>query len=378
MAAEDLRNLIRVRLTTPDQYVLFFSLLLILLGVIVVPLAYILAFSFAPEFPLRGAFIPTLEHYVRLVRDVDLLMEITVDTVIFATGNVLLALTIGVTAAVFEEKYFGGRSNFRILMMLPYGIPTVASVTGWIWLMGRSGVITQAVMGLFNLQRPPWDIYSMWGMIFVDGIHAAPLAFLLIAPSIRSIPAAAEEAGLASGASRLTVYRKIVLPLVLPAILSISIFLLARSMAVVTVPAVLGVPKDIYTFGSAIPFLFLSGFELDFSLSLAFGVYITIITTGLILIYYRAIDKAEKYATVSGQGSAEPKIYQVGPVKKALIGGFFVAYLVIGGLLPFWAIIWDSLLPAFDFTLDPAVMTLDKYVALYNGTLLGVPDVIGT
>lgn len=378
MDVGSIRRSIRVQFATRDQSVLFITLLLILLGVVVIPLGYVLAFSFAPEFPLIGPFVPTLSHYAKLVSNVDLLVSITVDTAIFAAGDVLFALVIGITAAILEEKYLGGRSRFRILMMLPYGLPTVASVTGWIWLMGRAGVITKLVVSLFGLAHPPWDIYSMWGMIFVDGLHTAPLAFLLIAPSIGSIPAAAEEAGLAAGASRLRVFRKIVLPLVLPAILSISIFLLARSMAVVTVPAILGVPKNIYTFGSAIPFLYLSGFSLDYSLSLAFGVYITIITGFLIVIYYRAIGKAEKFSTISGQGSTESKIYDVGPVKKALIGLFFVGYLFVGGLLPFWAVIWDSLLPGFHFTLSLSTLTLHNYVALFNGNLQGVSDFVST
>lgn len=377
-AMRRLPKTIRSRFTTPDQYLLFFSLVFILFGVIILPLGYIFVFSFAPEFPLTEPFVPTLKHYTQMIEDTDLLLDITINTALFATGTVLFSLIIGITAAIFEEKYFGGQSYFRILMLLPYGLPTVATVTGWIWLAGSAGVFTEWVVALLNLEGAPWNIYSLAGMIFVDGLHAAPLAFLLISPSIRSISAATEEAALTAGASRLTVYRKIVLPLIAPAILSISVFLFARSMAVVTVPAILGLPKGIYTFGSAIPFLFLSGFELDYSTSIAFGVYITVISAILIWIYYRAVDKADRYATVTGQGGGEPKIYEVGIVKKSLIGLFFVGYLLVGGLIPLWAIIWDSLLPTFEFTWNIAALSFENYVALFNNDLEGVSDFWGT
>lgn len=364
----------RIPFQTQDQYLIFFSLLIILLSVIILPLGAILVYSFAPSYPLTEPFRFTFTHYAELLSDLSLLVDITVNTLIYATGTVVVSLSIGLIAAILEEKYFAGESPFRYLMLLPYGIPVVASLTGWIYLLGRSGVITELIMNIFNLSNPPFDIYTLTGMIFVDGVHTAPLAFLLLSPSIRSIPAAVDEAALTAGASRLTVYRKIILPLIGPSIISISVFLYARGLAAVTVPAVLGVPKSIYTFGSAIPFLFLSGFELNYSVALAFSVFITIVSAVLMLYYYRATKKAEKYTTVSGQGSSEPRIYDIGIVKKSLVVIFFVGYLFVAGILPLFAIVWDSVLPTFEFTLDFSTMTLENYVLLFTEEAQGVDN----
>lgn len=379
MSISDIRDLdwnrIKYRFIprTRDQQVIYVALFFALLIAVVVPIGAIFIFSFAAEFPLQAAFGFTLEHYIGFFVDPGLLIELTINTFHYALGATFLGMAIGLFAAIYSVKYLG-TNKLQIFMLVPYGIPSVAALTGWLLLLGNAGFITQITMAIFNLSEAPWDIYSIWGMIWVEGIHIAPVAFLLTLPAVRNIPAALDEASLVTGAGRIRTFRKIILPVIWPSILSTFIFLFVRTMATVATPSVLGVPNRIFTYGSAIPYLFLSGTEISYSEALSFSVIITLVTAIFILYYLKVQEQEGKFTTVIGQGSSEPLTFESTPVKKALGVGIFVGYLLLGGALPFIAILWSSLLPSSTLTLEVnlAAFTLDNFVGLFNGTAPGV------
>ena len=358
---------------TRDQQGIYVALLFVLVIAVVLPIGAIVIFSFADDFPVQGSFGFTFENYVAFFVDPGLLIELTINTLQYAIGATILGMAIGIFAAIYAVKYLSG-SKLQIFMLVPYGIPSVASLTGWILLLGNEGLITQLTVALFNFTNSPWDIYSIWGMIWVEGIHIAPVAFLLTLPALQNVPASMDEASFVSGTSRLRTFRTIILPVIWPSILSTFIFLFVRTMATVATPSVLGVPDRIFTYGSAIPYLFLSGTSLDYSRALSFSVIITLVTTVFILYYLKVQEQEGKFTTVIGQGQSEPLTYATTPLKKAVGVGIFVGYLLVAGALPFVAILWSSLLPPAVLTLEPAIgqFSLDNFFALFAGDARGV------
>jgi len=352
---------------TWDEKVIYVTLLAILLFTIVMPIGAIVIYSFASRFPVTGAFGFTFEHYITFVRDPNLLLKLTINTFEYAFGATALGMAIGMLAAIYVVKYLGG-SRLQIFMLVPYGIPSVAALTGWILLLGKVGLITKTVMSIFGLSHPPWDIYSIWGMIWVEGIHTAPVAFLLTMPALRNVPAALDEASFIAGASRFRTFRRIILPVIWPSILSTFIFLFVRDMATVATPSILGAPHQFYTYGSAIPYLFLSGLTINYSEALSFSVIITLVTAGLILYYLKIQEQEGKFATVIGRGRSEPLTYEVTPFRKGVGIGILVGYLLLAGALPFGAILWSSLLPPSALTLKlNAGFSLHNFVVLFSG-----------
>lgn len=358
---------------TRDQQVLYVTLLFVLTIAVIVPIGAIIVFSFAENFPLTDVgYVFTVRHYTDFVGNVGLLLEIIKNTFIYAAGATTLAMIVGTLAALYVVKYLGD-SRLELFMLLPYGIPSVAALTGWVLLLGNAGLITEAVMNFFNMSSQPWNLYSLAGMIWVEGVHTAPVAFLLLLPALSNVPEAMDDASSITGAGRLKTFRKIVLPLVWPSLLSTFIFLFVRTMATVATPSVLGVPNRIFTFGSAIPYLFLSG-DVNYSKAMSFSVLMTIISGFFILYYLKVQSQEGKFTTVSGAGSIEPKIYDTTRFRKYAGISVFVGYLFIAGVLPFLTIIWYSLLPSSTLHLiwDPTMFTLDNYVALFTGNARGV------
>jgi len=357
---------------TRDQRIILLSIFFSLLIVIILPVGSIIVFSFADSFPIMdGEFGFTLRHYTYLFENLSLLYEITLNSFIYAAGATFLAITVGTFAAFFTVKYLNDSMWVQLLMLIPYGIPSVAALVGWVILLGDVGVLTEAVMAVFNLSSSPWDLRSIWGMIFVEGVHTAPIAFLLMFPAIRNIPAAMDEASFTAGANRIRTFRQIILPVVWPSVLSTLLFLFVRTMATVTTPAVLGVPERIFTFGTAIPYIFLSGADLSYSKALSFSVFMIAITTVFILYYLKAQSAEDQFTTVLGAGRSEPRRYDSTILKQGLGITFVGAYLVIAGLLPFGAILWDSLVPGIMMSTDLSQFSLQNYIALFAGNAQG-------
>lgn len=358
---------------TRDQQLLFISLFMVMFVAVVAPLGAMIFFSFQPNFPVTEGLGFTLEHYEAVFGRSDFLLGVALNSFIYAGGTTLLAIFIGAASAIFVVKYVQSKW-IQVFMLLPYGIPSVASLTGWVLLLGNAGLLTSIAEGTFG--SAPWDVYSMAAAIFVEGLHTAPIAFLFVLPALRAIPAAMDDASFITGADRIRTFRKIIIPVIWPSVLSTAIFLFARTMATVATPSVLLLPNQEYTFGSAIPYVFLSGMDLSYSQALSFSVLLTVISGVLILYYLKVQAKEGQYTTVSGRGDTETRTYETSPARK--FGGYlFVGgYLFLAGFLPLFTVIWNSMLPASTLQLeaDLAALTFENYRQLFFGDPRGVSN----
>ena len=86
----------------------------------------------------------------------------------------------------------------------------------------------------------------MAGMILIEGFLWSPLVFLLLGATFRAANADMEEAARMSGASVFDTLRRISLPLAMPAILALALFVFIRAIGGFEVPALVGMPGRIY------------------------------------------------------------------------------------------------------------------------------------
>src|SRR5262249_58255036 len=109
-----------------------------------------------------------------------------------------------------------------------------------------------AVQDLFATVLVLANIYSMGGMIFVDGLHQSPLAFLLMSAAFRSMDASLEESALMCGANVVQMAWRMTLKLVWPAAAAVFLILFLRAIESFEVPALLGLPVGIEVYTSSI------------------------------------------------------------------------------------------------------------------------------
>jgi len=218
-----------------------------------VPLVFLLWQSFLTP---QTAAVPsryTLENYWTAYFSSET-AELFLNSVEFASGSALLALVLGTCLAWMNERTNTPcKALFYSLAIIPLVVPGVLFTVSWMMLASpKIGIINLALQMLLHRDTVFVDIYSMAGMIWVDGLHYSPMAFLMMTAAFRSMDPSLEEQAAMSGASMLQTARRITLKLAWPAALGSLLILFVRAIESFEVPALLGLPVGIHVYTSSI------------------------------------------------------------------------------------------------------------------------------
>ncbi|MGE5261992.1 MAG: ABC transporter permease [Acidobacteriota bacterium] len=320
----------------------------------VVPVGMLIVGAFKEGDPgTAGAF--TLQHLINAYGD-PTIYPLFINSATYALGTALVSFVLGTTLAwIVERTNTPFKSLFYSLTLIPFIIPGVLHTIAWIYLLSpRIGFINRVLVTVFNLPSPPFDIYTVGGMVWVEAMHLSPMVFVLMAASFRSMDPALEEASIASGAGVFTTLRRVTLPLMLPSIASVILIMFIRGLESFEVPALIGLQAQIRVFTSRI-YLALKSFPPDFGLAGAYSLILIALSVIGIYFYNRALSRSEKFATISGK-AFRPRTVELGPWRFLTLGIFVVYFTLIVGL-PFFILLWGSLVPYFT---PPSLDMLDK------------------
>jgi len=260
----------------------------------------------------------------------------------YALGSSLLALAMGTALAwLCERTNTPFRPFFYALSVVPMLMPGILFVTAWIMLASPNiGIINLVLQRAFDTDYVFVNVYTLTGMMWVDGIQHVPVAFLLMSAALRTMDPALEESAMMSGASILQVARRITLTLAWPAAAAAFLILFVRALESFETPALLGLPAGIHVFTSAI-WEALHGYPSNIGLGSTYAVLLLALTSGGIWWQSRLARNAGRYATVTGKGF-RPRPMDLGRWRFGA-AAFFIVYslLVIG--LPFLVLVWCSL-----------------------------------
>src|SRR5262245_34956597 len=185
----------------------------------VIPLGFLLWQSFfTPQTATKAAEF-TLGNYRQAYTSVETWLLFW-NSVRYATGASLLAFSVGTLLAWMNERTNTPfKQLFFALSILPLIIPGVLFTVAWILLGSpKIGIINLVLQRLFDTDRAFVNVYTLWGMIWVDGLHYSPMAFLLMTAAFRSMDPALEESAVMCGANVLQVARRVTLRLAWPAV----------------------------------------------------------------------------------------------------------------------------------------------------------------
>src|SRR5262249_7639102 len=153
----------------------------ILLILILPPTLYLIVTSFFSTRP-DGSFDQfTLRFYQQLFTSPYFAASLW-NTVIYSIGSAFVAIVLGVTQALIVERpNTPGRRWVFLGAVISLGIPHVLYVVAWLLLLGRTGPVNTLIASIVGpSDEPALNVYSMWGMILVEGVGFAPLTFLLM------------------------------------------------------------------------------------------------------------------------------------------------------------------------------------------------------
>lgn len=291
------------------------------------------------------------------------------NTVIFALPTTLLTMSLAVPLAWLVARTDLPMKQVVVLAMgLVLIIPGFIQGMGWSALLNpRIGVINRLIMDATGMQNPPFNIYTLQGMIFVQSLNLVPSAFFVLVSVVAGMDASLEEAAYLSGVGKLRTFFRINLPLALPAIAAASIYVLVLAFSLFEIPAVLGMPRRIFVFSTMVYLLTNTGSGFPaYGLAAAYGSILMALSIFLTLQYSRILRQSHRYVTITGKGR------RVGILRLGRLRGLMVAlvslYFFFSLGLPLLMLIWMSLIPFYQVPSIKALSTvnLDNYVNLLD------------
>jgi iron(III) transport system permease protein len=287
----------------------------------------------------------TIQNYVKAYFDKEFYF-LFLNSIYYGLGTCVVTFLIGTFLAwVSERTNTPFKKLFLVMALIPFIIPGILSTISWILLLSpKIGLINLVIKELLGLESAPFNIYSMWGMIWAESIHLYPLVFLLMSAAFRNMDTSLEEAALTAGSSTLTTFWRVTLPLMRPAMFSVLLIIFIRGIEAFEVPALVGVPAKISVFTTKI-FLAIHQFPSDFGLAGAYAVTLLLISTTGVLIYGRITRKEERYATVTGKGY-RPRVIDLGGWKYLTCAISFLIFL-LAVIFPVFVLLWSSFIPYY-------------------------------
>ncbi|MCR8718304.1 ABC transporter permease [Pseudomonas syringae] len=210
------------------------------IGLLVLPLGLTLLLSFNVFDYQVGikSDAYTLANYTAVLTD-SYFYEIFLRTFWISALVTLLCVLIGVPEAyILSRMGAPWRSIFLILILTPLLISVVVRAFGWSLLLGADGLINQAIQ--FMGGRPVKLLYTPFAVIIALVHVMLPFMIIPVWTSLQKLDPTAEQAALSLGASQAKVMRLIVLPQVMPGVLSGSLIVFGLAASSFAIPGLLG------------------------------------------------------------------------------------------------------------------------------------------
>ena len=165
-----------------------------------------------------------------------------------STLTALLATGLGAMSVFLLERLaLPGRRGLRLLLLIPLIVPPQILTIAWLGWLGPAGTVTRAAQSLIGAPRPPWTLYSEWGIVLLLTVFALPVAYLTLTAGLQRLPRSVEEAARIDGANVLTLGLRVVAPLLRPYLLASLVLTFLAALGNFGIQALLGIPARFIT-----------------------------------------------------------------------------------------------------------------------------------
>lgn len=279
----------------------------------------------------------------------------------------ILSVTVGFVgiSLVLITDYFAikGATILRLGYMTTLLYGGIILVSGYRFLYGAGGFLTNIIIGIFPYFNPNW-FEGFWAVLFVMTFAATGGHLIFIRNAIRTVDYQTIEAAKNMGASTLTILLKVVLPVLTPSLIVVTVLTFLGGLAAIAAPLLVG-GRDFQTINPMI----LSFSAMQNSRDLAALMALFLGVASFILIGFLSwLERRGHYLSVSKTKTEMTKQEIKNPVFKAL--AHIYAYLLF--------VIYTApvvLIVLFSFTNDASIIrrelsfsafTLENYISAFT------------
>jgi iron(III) transport system permease protein len=268
--------------------------------------------------------------------------RIIANTLYVAVYASLLSVAFGaVLALAIIRAEVPGHRLLNALIPLPIYVTPLLTAIAWSWLGSpRAGFLNILWRDGLGFGERIVNLHSPEGVVFVAALAYAPLPFLLVGGALRGMDPSLEDSARVHGAGGATVFLRITLPLMLPALLGSSILVLVQCMGLFSVPAVLGMPGGFFVAGTEI-YRLINNYPPRIAQAAAWGLLL-LVATSVLIVLQAALLGQRSFATITGK-AFRPRRVTLGPVGRLGLAVLSWVYVLSAVGLPVIALVWASL-----------------------------------
>lgn len=346
---------------------------LLVLALTALPLYVLVVTSFRPTGSYGFDSSPlTLSNYADLASQRSVL-ELLANTFVYVFATIAIAVVLAsLWAWITERTDFRFKVTVRVLMMLTFALPSLIQGLGWTLLLNpNNGYVNQLLREYFPFggDTGPINIYSMGMMVFVSGFLLTPPVYVMLAGVVRHLDYKLEFPAVLAGVPPRRVLAKIIVPVLLPGLLSVLIYTVMVMIQVFDIPLSIGLTGGIQVFSTRIYLLSSSDMgQPNYNLAAAFGVVLVGVAVALVLLYQRMTRLSERFAVISGKnyGLVQTRL----GARRYAVYAYSAAYFLVA-FAPLLILVWTSLLPFYNEPSAEALqmVSLKNYRDLFESSL---------
>ncbi|MBN2324848.1 MAG: iron ABC transporter permease [Spirochaetes bacterium] len=301
---------------------------------LLLPILFLSMFFFFPLFSIlvegltaEGGRL-TLVHLLSVVTDTYSLRVIGF-TAWQAVVSTLTSILLGLPGAYILARFdFRGKSLIKALTTVPFVLPSIIVVLGFVIFFGNNGFLNRAIMAVAKIDEPPLKIlYSMRAIILAHTFYNFPICIRLVSSIWSRINPNLERAARSLGARGLTLFTRVTLPQLLPGILAAAALIFIFCFTSFAIILVLGGGPKYTTIEVAI--YHFAKVNLDLKSASAFAVIESILSMGFMWGYIKLQQKA---SFAEGSGREQERI-PLSALFKGPWGVLAVLYLIVAFLV---------------------------------------------
>jgi iron(III) transport system permease protein len=302
----------------------------------------------------------TLYHWDKVLFDLksgaNIFYKPLLNTVLVSLASCFVAISVGgIFAWLITRSDMKFKSFLSTIFIFPYIMPSWTLAMAWLnfFKNGRVGGSPGLFSVLTGITTPNWLAYGFLPIVLVLGMHYAPFAYILIGGILRNMDSNLEEAALLLKADRMTIMRRITIPLVLPAVLSTFLLTFSSSMSSFAVPAFLGSPVRYQVLTTQL-YRTLNGLNPGFGYVIA--LIMILIGVFILVVNQKILGNRKTFTTVTGKSS------NISLVKLRHLRMPISVFMLV-------ALLFVSIVPLITFAVESFIMEPGNY-ALSNFTTI--------
>ncbi len=337
-----------------------------LVGLLIVMLAYPLALLFIKSFAVTRPGEPTvwaMTGWVEAFTDSKLAVAIG-NTFYLAFLRVVITTVLAIFFAWVVTRTDTPLKGFiEVTLWLGFFLPLLPMTMGWILLLDPyNGLANKLLMQSFGLARPPFDIFSYWGIVWCHLAFSTSVRFLLLTPAFTAMDAALEDAARTSGSNNMGVLLRITIPILAPAVLASTALGFIRSLESLEIEMVLGIPAGIYVVPTKIwDYIHWEPPLYDRATALC-SVFLLFVF--FLIWLHRIFLRGKEFTTVSGR-SYMVRIFPLGRWRWVTCG-FCLLFIFVMIILPLAMLMMGTFMEFFGNFTTEKVWTVHHWTAVFT------------